>query len=162
MRWLLRGLAFKLTFLSGITKLVSGDPTWRDGTALTFHYMSQPLPAWTSWYVYHWPAWFHRASVGGVLFVELVVPFALLLPSRFRRVRAVACGLLCALQLGIAATGNYGFFNLLAIVLYLAALDDRTLLRGGTALRQPPHRTNRSSLAPGGSPCRVSPWPSGC
>jgi Lipase maturation factor len=128
-RWLLWGLAFKLTFLSGITKLASGDPTWRDGTALTFHYMTQPLPAWTSWYVDHWPAWFHLASAGGVFFVELVVPFALLLPSRFRRMRVAACGMLSALQLGIAATGNYGFFNLLSTVLYLAALDDRTLRR---------------------------------
>jgi hypothetical protein len=32
-----------------------------------------------------------------------------------------------ALQLGIAATGNYGFFNLLTIVLYLAVLDDHRL-----------------------------------
>ena len=31
-------LAFKLTFLSGITKLLSGDPTWRAWTALTYHY----------------------------------------------------------------------------------------------------------------------------
>jgi hypothetical protein len=33
------------------------------------------------------------------------------------------------LQVGIAATGNYGFFNLLTFVLYLAVLDDRTLGR---------------------------------
>ena len=34
-----------------------------------------------------------------------------------------------SLQIGIAATGNYGFFNLLTIVLYVALLDDRTLAR---------------------------------
>jgi hypothetical protein len=33
------------------------------------------------------------------------------------------------LQLGIAATGNYGFFNPLTIVLYLSLLDDRALER---------------------------------
>jgi len=34
---------------------------------------------------------------------------------------------------GIGLTGNYGFFNLLTIVLYLALLDDRTLGRGNAA-----------------------------
>src|SRR5437762_505903 len=42
--WLLRWLAFRIMFLSGMTKLVWDDPSWRDGTALTFHYWTQPLP----------------------------------------------------------------------------------------------------------------------
>ena len=46
------------------------------------------------------------------------------------------CGLLCLLQVLIAATGNYGFFNLLAVVLYLSLLDDAaiaSLLRLGAS-----------------------------
>src|SRR4030095_6474544 len=39
------GLGFRLTFLSGITKLLSGDPTWTDWTAMTYHYQTQPIPA---------------------------------------------------------------------------------------------------------------------
>jgi Lipase maturation factor len=61
--------------------------------------------------------------------VELVVPWLIFLPARFRRARLAACVLMIILQTGIAATGNYGFFNLLAIVLYLSLLDDRTLER---------------------------------
>src|SRR5437773_6796590 len=34
MRWLVWALVFRLMFLSGITKLVSGDPTWLHLTAL--------------------------------------------------------------------------------------------------------------------------------
>ena len=59
--------------------------------------------------------------------IELAVPFVILLPSRFRRVRAAGVVLLCLLQALIALTGNYGFFNLLAVVLYVSLLDDATL-----------------------------------
>ena len=56
--------------------------------------------------------------------IELLAPFAILLPARFRRVRTIGFGLLCAFQVLIAATGNYGFFNLLTVVLYVSMLDD--------------------------------------
>jgi hypothetical protein len=126
-RWVLWSLAFKLTFLSGITKLVSGDPTWAAWTAMTYHYWTQPLPTWTSWYVVQLPAALHYWSVPGMFATELMVPWAIFLPARFRTTRLIACVLMILLQAGIGATGNYGFFNLLTIVLYLALLDDQTL-----------------------------------
>jgi Lipase maturation factor len=128
-RWTIWLLAFKLTFLSGITKILSGDPTWANWTALSYHYETQPIPAWTSWYMYQLPAWVHYWSTGGSLLIELGAPWLIFLPPRFARVRLTACALMILLQAGIAATGNYGFFNLLAIVLYLSLLDDRTLGR---------------------------------
>ena len=128
-RWLIWLLVFKLTFLSGITKLASGDPTWSGLTALTYHYQTQPLPAWTSWYAHHVPIWAHMTSALGMFAIELVVPFGALVPSRFRRARVSACALMCLLQLAIAVTGNYGFFSLLTVALYLSLLDDRTLAR---------------------------------
>jgi len=128
-RWAIWFLAFKLTFLSGITKILSGDPTWANWTALSYHYETQPIPAWTSWYMYQLPAWVHYWSTAGSLLIELAVPWLIFLPSRFARTRLIACALMILLQIGIAATGNYGFFNLLTGVLYLALLDDRTLGR---------------------------------
>ena len=128
-RWLVWGLAFKLTLLSGVTKLTSGDPTWAGLTALTFHYQTQPLPAWTSWYAHHLPGWLHAASAAGMFAVELAAPFCALLPAQLRRARAAGCAAMCLLQAAIAATGNYGFFNLLTVVLYLALLDDAALGR---------------------------------
>jgi len=126
-RWALWLLAFKLTFLSGITKIVSGDPSWATWTALQYHYETQPIPAWTSWYAHQLPAWVHVWSVGGMFAVELVVPWLVFLPVRFRRLRLAGCVAMILLQAGIAATGNYGFFNLLTVVLYLSLLDDRTV-----------------------------------
>jgi len=116
----------KLMFLSGVTKLLSGDPTWRNLTALDFHYQTQPLPNVVSWYAHHLPGWFQQLSIVLMFAIEIVVPFLLLVPGRARR---IACGLLVFLQLLIAATGNYGFFNLVAIVLCLSLLDDAVLLR---------------------------------
>ncbi|MEZ4470782.1 MAG: lipase maturation factor family protein [bacterium] len=42
--WAVRLLLFKLIFSSGVVKLTSGDATWADGTALDYHYWTQPLP----------------------------------------------------------------------------------------------------------------------
>ena len=123
-RWLLWGLAFKVTFLSGVTKLVSGDETWRGLTALTYHYQTQPIPAWTSWFAHHLPLWVQQASAVGMLGIEIVVPFVIFVPARLRWLRLLAFVLLSLLQAAIAVTGNYGFFNLLTVALYVTLLDD--------------------------------------
>jgi hypothetical protein len=39
---LLRFLLFRLIFMSGVAKLVSHDPTWRNLTAIAYHYETQP------------------------------------------------------------------------------------------------------------------------
>jgi hypothetical protein len=119
--WLLRWLLFRLMFGSGIVKLLSGDATWRDLTALQYHYATQPLPTWTSWYMHQLPGWFQSMSVLVTFLIELVLPVLILGP---RRARLVACAGIVLLQLLIAATGNYGFFNLLTIVLCVPLLDD--------------------------------------
>jgi hypothetical protein len=75
------------------------------------------------------PAPVHFWSAAVMFVVEVAIPWLIFAPPRFVRVRAVAVALMIALQAGIAATGNYGFFNLLTIVLYLALLDDRVLGR---------------------------------
>ncbi len=73
--WLFRWLLFRLTFLSGVVKLTSHDPVWRDLTALSYHYLTQPLPTPAAWYMYQLPLWFQRVSTGFVFMVELFVPF---------------------------------------------------------------------------------------
>jgi len=119
--WLFRLLLFKLTFSSGVVKLTSGDPTWRNLTALSYHYETQPLPIWTSWYIHQLPQWFQKVSVVGMLATELIVPFLIFAP---RRLRLGGCAALILLQLFIMATGNYCFFNLLTIALCVLLLDD--------------------------------------
>ena len=127
--WLLRWLLFRVMFMSGVVKLASGDPTWRNLSALRFHYLTQPLPAWTSWYFHQLPPWFQTFSCVVVFFAELVIPFLIFAP---RRARLFAFWAIILFQLLIAATGNYGFFNILTIVLCCTLPDDafwRWLLR---------------------------------
>lgn len=120
-RFLLKWLLFRLMFLSGVVKWASGDEAWRTLSALQFHYESQPLPPWTAWYAHHLPHWFHQFSTLLMFGIELLVPFLFFAP---RRLRFGACAAAIFLQVLIILTGNYCFFNLLALILVLLLLDD--------------------------------------
>jgi lipase maturation factor 1 len=124
--WLGRWLLFRLMFLSGAVKLLSGDPTWRNLTALQYHYWTQPLPTPLAWYAAQLPVWFQKMSVAGVFAMELAVPFLIFAPRKFRQLGA---GLIVGFQLLIVLTGNYCFFNLLTIILCVLLLDDAFLGR---------------------------------
>lgn len=130
--WLLRWLVFRVMFSSGIAKVVSRDRSWRAATALQHHYETQPLPTWTSAYAHQLPRWFHRLSVYGVWVCEVLMPPLGLTTRRFR---AAAFATTTLLQALIAATGNYGFFNLLTVALAVPLLDDDMLPRWLRGLR---------------------------
>jgi len=148
-RWLLVFLLFKLMFLSGATKLLSGDPTWRHLTALDYHFETQPLPTWVGWYAHQLPSTAHRAATAVMFVIELGAPWLLFAPPRLRKLRYLGVGALLLLQAGIALTGNYGFFNLLAIVLCVPALDDdllRHILPLDVGLGAPGRRAWRATV----------------
>ena len=123
---LFRWLLFRLIFLSGAVKLLSHDPSWHNFTALPVHYETQPLPTSVAWYFYQLPPSFQHVSVGFVFLVELFIPFLIFSPRRLRVSASVAIALL---QVLIAVTGNYAFFNLLTLALCLFLLDDGFLRR---------------------------------
>ena len=124
--WLVRWLLFRLMFMSGLAKLLSGDPVWHDLTALTWHYETQPLPTPLAWYAHALPRVVHQLSTFVMFAIELLVPFLIFLP---RRPKALAASAITLLMVLIALTGNYTFFNLITIVLALALLDDITWRR---------------------------------
>ena len=132
--FLLKLVLFKLMLMSGVVKLTSGDDCWWNLTALDYHYWSQPLPTVFGWWADKSPEWFKHFSVAFCLVVEIIVPFFIWAP---RRPRLIAAGLLIFLQLAIAITGNYCFFNLLTITLCLLLIDDAVAasLRDGHAFR---------------------------
>ena len=149
--FLFRCLLFRFMFLSGAVKLLSGDATWRNFTALNFHYETQPLPTWTSWYMHQLPEWFQKGSVAMTLAIELAIPFLIFAPRRLRLFAAVCLG---GLNLLVFLTGNFTFFNLLAIALCLFLLDDADIRRWLPAritklLTQRPVQENRLFLRNG-------------
>jgi predicted DCC family thiol-disulfide oxidoreductase YuxK len=144
--WLLRWLLFRLMFESGWVKLLSHDPTWRDFTALAFHYETQPLPTWLGWYIHQLPLSAHKVSTLIMFVIELALPFLIFAPRRFRH---FACIGFILLQIAILLTGNYCFFNLLTIALSLCLLDDNALR--AVFRRKPPNSPSiptKSSQAP--------------
>jgi predicted DCC family thiol-disulfide oxidoreductase YuxK len=124
--WLYRWLVFRYLFLAGVVKLLSGDPTWRDFTALEYHFWTQPLPTPLAWYAAELPPWLLRGGTAATLAIELGVVFLVFLP---RRLRALAAFGVLLLQSLIVLTGNYNFFNLLTMLLCLFLFDDAALQR---------------------------------
>ncbi len=123
--WLYRWLLFRFMLLGGLVKLASRDPTWDNLTALTFHFETQPLPTPLAWYVHQWPEMILMAMVALTFIIELLVPFLIFAP---RRIRFIAAWCFIIFQSGIILTGNYNFFNLLAIAFCLFLFDDRAIL----------------------------------
>ncbi len=133
--WAYRFLLFRLIFESGIVKLASHDPKWRNFHALRFHFMTQPLPDPIAYYAYRLPTGVLDKMTAATLWIELVAPFLLWLP---RRLRQISVALLVFLQVMILLTGNYAFFNLLTLALCMWGLDDETFAPLARILRWRP------------------------
>ncbi|MFL6307004.1 MAG: lipase maturation factor family protein [Candidatus Sulfotelmatobacter sp.] len=117
---------FRIYFESGAVKLLSGDPTWRNFTAMDEYYQNGPLPSWIGWYVAHLPESFHKATAFATLLMELVLVLMALLPRRWR----IACFCIVTVwQVGVILTANYTFLNYLVLILGVLLLDDRLLRR---------------------------------
>jgi predicted DCC family thiol-disulfide oxidoreductase YuxK len=124
--WLLRWMLFRFMFLSGAVKLLSGDPTWANLSALSYYFQTEPLPTPLAWYVHHLPHAVLTVATAATLFIELILPFLIFFP---RRLRFVAAFGILFLQVVILLTGNYAFFNLLTMALCLVLFDDAALRR---------------------------------
>jgi hypothetical protein len=134
--WLFRLLLFRLMFSSGVVKLASGDPVWRNLTAMSFHYETQPLPTPLAWWANQLPAILQKASTAAVFAIELAVPFLFFAP---RRLRVIGAWITIGFQVLILLTGNYAYFNWLtiALCLWLFIEPERKITAGGVILAVP-------------------------
>jgi hypothetical protein len=123
--FLMLWLVLRLHVESGLAKLLTGDPTWRDLTAMATYYETAPIPTWLGWFAHQMPLWAHKACSLFTFVVELALP--LLIWMRSGAVRAVVFLFFIAMQVSIVLTANYGFFNYLTMGLSLFVLDDRHL-----------------------------------
>lgn len=150
-RWLILFLLFRLMFASGLVKLNSGDPTWANLTALSYHFETQPLPTLLAYYAHQLPASILKLSTFIMFVIDLIVVFLLFGP---RRLQLLAASALLFLQILIALTGNYCFFNLLTALFCLMLVDDeswRRLSHGKIrrpSVQHPAFRLPSWSLAP--------------
>jgi predicted DCC family thiol-disulfide oxidoreductase YuxK len=122
--WLLRWLLFRFMFMSGVVKLLSGDPNWWNLSALTYHFFSQPLPTPLAWYAAQLLPGVLKFATGTMFVIELLLPFMIFCP---RRLRFLAAFGILLLQSCILITGNYNWFNLQTILLCLLLFDDAAI-----------------------------------
>lgn len=117
---------FRIYFESGVVKLRSGDPTWRNLTAMYEYYQNGPLPTWIGWYLQHLPHWFHIATAAATLTMELVLVWMAFLSRPWK----IACFYIVTIwQIGVITTANYTFLNYLVLILAVFLLDDEFWLR---------------------------------
>ena len=120
--FLLQLVWFSIYFESGLAKMMSGEPAWRNFTAMDNYYQNGPLPTWIGWYAQQLPHWFHAGTVGITLAAELVIIWMLFLP---RRLRIICFWIVTPFEMGIIVTANYTFLNYLVLSLGILLLDDR-------------------------------------
>lgn len=118
MRWVL----FRFMFTSGAVKLASGCPHWWKLEGLQHHFETMPLPTFLAFYSYYMPVGYLKLCTVFVNISELVCPWLFFAPVRYLRILAFYWQLF--LHLNIVATGNYGFLNLMIMVMLLSLLDD--------------------------------------
>lgn len=115
---------FRIYFESGVAKLASHDPEWRNFTALDEYYQNGPLPTWIGYYVQHFPHGFHATLTLTTLVLELGLVWMAFLP---RRIRIICFWIVTPWQAGVILTANYTFLNYLVLFLGFLLLDDRHL-----------------------------------
>jgi hypothetical protein len=112
---------FRIYFQSGAVKLLSGDPQWRNFTAMDDYYQNGPLPTWIGWYVQHFPHPFHAFTAGATLVLELGLVWMMFFPQRWR---IVLFFIVTIWQVPVILTANYAFLNYLVLVMGVLMLDD--------------------------------------
>ena len=119
MTWVMRTVWVKFMLMSGSVKVFARCPTWRELTALEFHFASTCLPSAEAWLAHSLPPFLLRLGVAIMFVCELLAPWMLLAP--LTAVRRIGVLVQLPLQVLIMATGNYNWFNLHTAALLLPA-----------------------------------------
>ncbi len=122
---LIRFLSFKIIFLSAMAKMMAHTGHWRDLTALFYHFETQPIPTSVSYLFHSLPSSILAIATVLTLAIQLICPFLLF----HGKTRSQATLILITQQLLIALSGNYNFFNFLAIGLLMVSLDNSIFSR---------------------------------
>lgn len=128
MRWLL----IRVMLGPGLAKFLSGEPRWRDFSALGYLYETAPCPTVLAYLDHHLPHAWHVVEWGLTFAAEIAAPLLAIVGGP--RCRWIAFALWIALQAGIQLTCNFGWLNTASAGLGLLLLDDRMLARARDAV----------------------------
>jgi len=117
---LFRWLAFRIMLGAGLIK-IRGDEVWRNGTALYYHFETQPIPGPLSRLFHFMPPAVLKTGVWFNHLAELIAPWFLFWPRIGRYIAGVVVILF---QVVLILSGNLSFLNWLTILPVLACFDD--------------------------------------
>jgi len=117
---LFRWLSFRIMLGSGLIK-IRGDDVWRNGTALFYHFETQPIPGPLSRLLHFLPQIMLKMGVWFNWLAELVAPWFVFWPRIGRHIAGV---IIVLFQINIIISGNLSFLNWLTIIPALACFDD--------------------------------------
>lgn len=123
--WLIKWLLFRLTFASGVIKLISNSDSWWKLTEMIHQFETQLLPTPLAWYFYQMTDWLLKLMAVATLVIQ--IPISLLIFSPVKNLQILAFYSQCILMIGCILTGNYGFYPLLVLTLCLSLIDDKWL-----------------------------------
>jgi lipase maturation factor 1 len=152
MRWLL----LRVMLLSGLVKILSDGPLWRNFTAMDVMYETSPSPTVTGYWIHQLPHAYHVFEIWFTYAAELLAPLLALFGGR--RGRWLAFGLWTMLQAGIQLTTNFGWLNTAAFALGLLLLDDEMLASAARRLHWAAPRDFFAEPAAPRAPGAISPW----
>ncbi|WP_018616890.1 lipase maturation factor family protein [Segetibacter koreensis] len=117
---LFRWLICRIMLGAGLIKL-RGDEIWRNGTALYYHFETQPIPGPLSRWFHFLPRTSLRIGVWFNWLAEVAAPLFVFWP---RLARHLAGAVIVLFQINIFLSGNLSFLNWLTIIPALACFDD--------------------------------------
>ena len=100
---------------------IRGDEIWRNGTALYYHFETQPIPGPLSRWFHFLPKVLLKLGVWFNFLSELIAPWFVFWPRMARHIAGIVIVLF---QLSIILSGNLSFLNWLTIIPALACFDD--------------------------------------
>jgi hypothetical protein len=119
--WAYRILVFRVLF--GFGKFKFTGATKDDWGYLHGFLINQPLASPIGWYMQKLPVWSLKASMALMFVAEIPIPPLLFFPNV---VGVIAGAVIAGLMVGIWLSGNFGFFNLIIMVLCISTLDVTT------------------------------------
>jgi TPR repeat protein len=154
--FMIRWLLFRIMLESGFVKVFSGDPHWRNFTAMEVMYETGPFPTLWGYLDHHLPHTYHLFEIALTYIAEFAAP--LLAVFAGRRGRWFALGAWTLFQAGIQLTNNFGWLNTASIGLGLLLLDDQMIRDAVTKLRLHRLAAFLSARAQSLPPPPLAPW----
>lgn len=114
-------LLMRFMLQAGTSKFFSKDPCWRDCTALSYHYLTQPIPNTQAFFADKLPLSFQRVCCALVLVIEVIVPFLMLGTQEMRFLTFLA---FASMMLVIWFTGNFSYLNYQTLIFSLLLIAD--------------------------------------